>query len=172
MEHKLGSYRVRIFHFILKFVKDPVLAEDLTQDVLLKVWMRREKILSLEDMDSYVMAMSKNHVLDHFKKLAKEKEYQEEVWRRIEKSEDRIVGALAAKEIEAQLDSILRALPARQQEIFGLSRNEGLSFKEIAEKLEIAPNTAKNHLTRALKAVRSQIRPESFWGIVVLLLFL
>src|SRR5690554_4288250 len=141
MEHKLGSYRVRIFHFILKFVKDPVLAEDLTQDVLLKVWIRREKISSLEDMDSYVMAMSKNHVLDHFKKLAKEKEYQEEVWQRIQKSEEKIVSALAARDIEAKLESILKELPARQQEIFGLSHDEGLNFKEIAAKLEIAPNT-------------------------------
>jgi RNA polymerase sigma-70 factor (ECF subfamily) len=162
MENKMENYRVRIHRFILKFVKDPALAEDLTQDVLLKIWIGREKISCLEDMDSYVLTMSKNHVMDHFKKLAKERSYQEEVWYLLQDSENRVESNLVTKDIEARLDAILKALPTRQQQIFELNHNKGLTLKEIAEKLNIAPNTVKNHLTRALKVVRSQMKPESF----------
>lgn len=162
MEKRIRHYRVRIYHFIQSFVKDSALAEDLTQDIMLKIWVNREKIVCLEDIDAYVMAMSRNLVMDHFKRLAKEKSYQEEVWRLMQNSEDRVESNLAIKDIEARLDAVLKVLPKRQQQIFELNHKEGLTLKEIGAMLNIAPNTVKNHLTRALKVVRSQIRPESF----------
>ena len=167
----METYRVRIYHFILKFVKDPALADDLTQDVMLKIWVRREKISCLEDIDAYVLTMSKNHVMDHFKKLAKEKSYQEDIWRLLQYSENHVESNLATQEIEAQLDAILKGLPARQQQIYELNQSQGLTLKEISEKLEISPNTVKNHLTRAFKVVRSQLKLESFLIIPWLLLF-
>ena len=109
--------------------------------------------------------------MDHFKKLTKEKSYQEEVWHLMQNSEDRIESNLAVKDIEARLDAILKVLPKRQQQIFELNHNKGLSIKEIGTRLNLAPNTVKNHLTRALKVVRSQIRPESFLLIPLAFLF-
>ena len=139
---------------------------------MLKIWVNHEKILCLEDIDAYVMVMSRNHVMDHFKRLAKEKSYQEEVWRLMQqRSEDRVESNLAVKDIEARLDAILKVLPKRQQQIFELNHNKGLSIKEIGTRLNLAPNTVKNHLTRALKVVRSQIRPESFLLIPLAFLF-
>lgn len=158
----MGNYRVRIYHFIQKFVKDPVLADDLTQDVMIKIWVKREKISCLEDMDAYVFTMSKNHVMDHFKKLAKEKSYQENIWHLMRDSENRIESELASQDIEAQLNTILKVLPARQKQVFELNKRKGLTLKEIAKKLDISNNTAKNHLSRALKVVRSQLKLESF----------
>src|SRR5690606_38984977 len=97
-----------------------------------------------------------------FKKLAKEKAYQEEVWYFLQNSENRTESKLATLDIEFHLGAILSELPPRQQQIYELNRSKGLTLKEIAEQLDIAPNTAKNHLTRALKVIRSQMNPESF----------
>jgi RNA polymerase sigma factor (sigma-70 family) len=132
MENRIKNYRVRIYHFIQKFVKDSALAEDLTQDIMLKIWVNREKIFRLEDIDAYVMVMSRNHVMDHFKRLAKEKSYQEEVWRLMQNNEDRVESNLAVKDIEARLDAILKVLPKRQQQIFELNHKKGLTLKEIS----------------------------------------
>ena len=65
--------RNKVYFFILKLVKDPTLAEDITQDIILKAWERKDKILGMENADFYVFKMAKNAVMDHFKKLAKEK---------------------------------------------------------------------------------------------------
>ena len=162
MEKSIGGYRTKIFCFILKFVKDAELAEDLTQDILLKIWIRRERILCLKDMDAYIFTMCKNHIIDHFNKLAKEKRYQEEVWHLLQKDENRVESNLLLEDIQDQLRVMLKVLPPRQQQVFKLSVENGLSLNEISEKLDIAPNTAKNHLNRALKAARSQLKPESF----------
>lgn len=171
MENMIGTYRVKIFHFILKFVKDPELAEDLTQDILLKIWIRREKISSLADVDAYIFTMSKNHVMDHFNKLAREKIYQDEVWHLLQKAENRVESELILKDIQDQLDAMLKVLPPRQRQVFKLSLENELSLNEISDQLRIAPNTAKNHLSRALKVARSQMKPESFLLLIWVFLY-
>ena len=161
MKAKMERYRTRVFRFIVLFVKDEELAEDLTQDVMLKVWVRQHYIQSLHDIDNYILKMAKHHVLHHFKKLAREKKYQEEIWQRFQ---DRSISAdqsLIAREIENELDAIVMTLPQRQQEVFTLNHQKGLSLDEIASTLDIAPRTARNHLNRAMKVIRSQMDPES-----------
>src|SRR5690606_26428873 len=86
MNTKMKYYRTRVYHFIVLFTKNEELAEDLTQDVMLKVWTRKDKLNVLEDVDNYILKMAKHHVIDHFKKLAREKKYQEEIWNRMQNS--------------------------------------------------------------------------------------
>lgn len=166
-----------MYRFIVLFTKNEDLAEDLTQDVMLKVWSRRDQMESLEDMENYILKMAKHHVLDHFKKLAKEKAYQEEIWQRMSQSANRVESPLVTEEIEKELDAVVMTLPPRQQEIYTLSHRKGLTLDEIAVTLDIAPRTARNHLNRAMKVIRSQINPDSYlmgllvvgyWGAMLL----
>src|SRR5690625_6148990 len=85
MEKRMDYYRKKVYHFIDRFIKNQDLAEDLTQDVMIKIWSHRHRISQLSDPDNYILKMAKHHVLDHFKKLAREKEYQEEVWYHLQK---------------------------------------------------------------------------------------
>ena len=81
--------RNKVYSFTLKLVKDPSCAEDITQDIMLKAWEHKDKILGMDNPDFYVFKMAKNAVMDYFKKLAKEKSLQEAVWVRMEKSENK-----------------------------------------------------------------------------------
>src|SRR5690606_23556998 len=161
MNTMMKYYRTQVYHFIVLFTKDEELAEDLTQDVMLKVWSRKDHIATMVDMDNYILKMAKHHVIDHFKKLAREKRYQEEIWNRMQNSPATSHNPLIAQDIEKELDAIVMTLPPRQQEIFTLNQRNGLSLDEIASTLDIAPRTARNHLNRAMKVIRSQMDPES-----------
>lgn len=165
MKHKISFLRGRVFDFINKFVKDPDLADDLTQDIMLKVWDKRDKLDSSSNLEYYVLKMAKHAVYDHFKKLTREKAYQEQVWLHIQRhaSAD---SSLAQSDIDRQLANILKELPTRQQEVFTMHHEEELSLEEISQRLHIAPNTAKNHLFRALKVIRTRIKPELFLALV------
>src|SRR5690606_126151 len=99
MKAKMERYRTHVFRFIVLFVKDEELAEDLTQDVMLKVWVRNQHIQSLHDIDNYILKMAKHHVLYHFKKLAREKKYQEEIWNRMQNSPATSHNPLIAQDI-------------------------------------------------------------------------
>jgi RNA polymerase sigma-70 factor (ECF subfamily) len=84
MENGMPYYRARVYRFVVQFVKNGSLAEDLTQDIMLKMWSKYDKLSTLEDIDNYVFKMAKNHIIDHFKKLAREKIYQEDIWYRMQ----------------------------------------------------------------------------------------
>jgi len=151
-------------------VKNPALAEDLTQDIMLKVWCRHEQLSALKDLDNYILKMAKNHVLDHFKKLAREKTYQENVWNLLQRSVDTVESKLIAKEIGNHLDDLIKSLPLRQQEVYTLSKREGLSLREIASTLGITARTARNHLDRAIKTIRDKMDTDSLLCWIVMIL--
>ncbi|HRN58484.1 MAG TPA: sigma-70 family RNA polymerase sigma factor [Agriterribacter sp.] len=161
----MSYYRAKVYRFIVQFVKDHALAEDLTQDIMLKMWSKYERLSTLEDIDNYILKMSKHHVIDHFKKLAREKAYQEQVWRHMQKSVNTVENKLADKDIDAHLDAIIKSLPLRQREVYTLNKQEGLSLHEIASTLGITTRTARNHLDRALKVIRDNMNTDSllFW---------
>lgn len=155
-------YRARVYRFIVQFVKNGNLAEDLTQDIMLKMWCRYEKLSALEDIDNYILKMAKNHIIDHFKKLAREKVYQEDIWYSIQKSANAVECKLAEADMNAHLDAVIKSLPLRQREVYTLSKREGLSLHEIASALGITIRTARNHLDRALKVIRNNMNTDSF----------
>lgn len=169
----MDYYRGKVFRFIDRFIKNQDLAEDLTQDVMMKVWTHRHRISQLSDPDNYILKMAKHHILDHFKKLAREKEYQEDVWYHLQKRAQSVESNMVQNEINQRLDAVIKTLPPRQQEIYTLTIRKGLSLEEIAATLDIAPRTARNHLNRARKIVRSQMDPGSYviW-LFLLLIFL
>lgn len=162
MENKMGYYRTKTYRFIVRFVKNESLAEDLTQDVMMKVWGYRHRISELSDPDNYILKMAKHHVLDHFKKLSREKEYQEEVWIHIQQKADKVESPLIQNDINRRLDAVIKTLPPRQREILTMNIRKGLSLEEIATTLDIAPRTARNHLNRARKVVRNYMDPGSY----------
>lgn len=162
MKDRMKYFRIKVYRFIVLFTKNEDLAEDLTQDVMLKVWIHRDQILSKKDMDNYILKIAKHHVLDHFKKLAKEKAYQEEIWIYMKNNTNYVESPLISREIEEEVDVIILTLPPRQKEIYTLNQRKGLTLDEIATALDIAPRTARNHLNRAIKEIRSQMNPDSF----------
>jgi len=168
MEEKLVGYRKKVYPFILKFVKDTQLAEDLTQDIMIKVWLKRDTIFDFKSVDSYILAMSKNHVMDHFKRLAKEKSYQDEIWAMMPQSEENVTSKIIHHELSMKLEEVVNELPPRQQEIYNM-KYEGDSLQEISAKLGISRNTAKNHLSRALKVIRTTMQPETLTILCILM---
>lgn len=163
MKIEIEYFRSRIYCFIVQFIKNKDLAEDLTQDVILKVWSKYERISSIADIDNYILKIAKHHVIDHFKKLAREKVYQQEIWYHLQQSANPIESKLLQKDIDAHLNAVIKALPERQQEVYTLSKREGLSLSEIAATLGITARTARNHLDRAVKIIRRNINKDSFW---------
>lgn len=162
MEKLLNSYRNRIFGFLLKYVKIPEVAEDLTQEVLIKLWKNKERFQEIEDKEAYMLAVTRNLIRDHFKKITQEEKYKAEVWNHIPTVDNTMIRSIQRSELTSNIKSIVHTLPERQQEIYFLIFKKGLSLAEIAQELKISPYTAKNHLSKALKVIRSKINPESF----------
>ena len=169
MDKMVSQYRSRIFGFILKYVKIPEEAEDMTQEILIKLWQNKEKITAVKDQDSYILAMTRNYVRDHFKKMSREKLYLQEVIDHLPVQDDSAFMIIKRKELETNIEAVILELPPRQQEVYHLFYKKGKSLVEIAKELKISPHTVKNHRAQALKFIQSRINPEMFLSGLILL---
>ncbi|WP_138484814.1 RNA polymerase sigma factor [Dyadobacter bucti] len=158
METFYIEYREFLYRFFITHVKIPALAEDFAQDVFIKFWQKKDQTDLVENMDAWLYTLAKNHLMDHYRKLATEKKYQDMVWEEMERHSDNLIQDIYKQELEDKIAVLLKKLPPRQKEIYDLSREKGMSLEEIAEVLNISPNTAKNHLVQALKVLRTGLK--------------
>ncbi len=80
MEQVYTEYREFLYRFFIKHVKIPSLAEDFAQDVFIKFWQKKDYAGSVENIDAWLFTLARNHLTDHYRRLATEKKYQEMVW--------------------------------------------------------------------------------------------
>ncbi|GAA5221055.1 RNA polymerase sigma factor [Membranihabitans marinus] len=169
MENAYENYRAFLYDFFIKHVKIKSLAEDLAQDVFIKFWQKRDKIQSVDNIDAWLFTLARNHLNNHYRRLATEKKYQESVWQEMERHVNTVMRDIYKKELEEEIQALLDTLPPRQKEIYVLSRQQGMSLEEIGQTLDLSPNTVKNHLVKALKVVRGGLSAAHLLQIFILL---
>src|SRR5690625_6120774 len=118
MDKMVSQYRSRIFGFILKYVKIPEEAEDMTQEILIKLWQNKEKITAVKDQDSYILAMTRNYVRDHFKKMSREKLYLQEVIDHLPVQYDSAFMIIKRKELETNNEAVVQKHTLNQHEVY------------------------------------------------------
>lgn len=135
-------------------LKDKELCEDIIQDIFMNIWHNREKLEINISLKGYMYACARYQVFNQFKKN-KDKihvELFEDLDKRFQYSTPET--QLMHEELLDQINSIVEALPEKCQLVYKLSREEQLSHKEIAERLDISTKTVENHITKALHVIR------------------
>jgi RNA polymerase sigma-70 factor, ECF subfamily len=165
-------YCKRMYGFVIRYIKQEEDAEEIVQEVFLKIWESRKKIDTYLSFDSFIFTIAYNTTISLLRKRVNEKKYLEYLQLRQQiTNADEIIDEIHFKQIKEQLNTSLNQLTPRQREIFLLSREEGLTHSEIAKKLNISPNTVKNHLVTVLSFLRSGIGKNMIAGILFIYLF-
>ena len=146
-------YRGRLFGVALRFLKSRHMAEEVVQEVFLKVWLRREDLINVINFEGYLLTMTRNHIFDGMKEIAKEAAVKSEFALDIKyvKGTDY---ALIEKQYEEFLQQAVIQLPPQQKQIFHLAKIDGLTHQAIAEQLRISRLTVKTHMAKALQTLR------------------
>lgn len=170
MDHFILEYRKRVYGFLSHYIKVQPELEDLTQDVMLKLWINRAKFEQVLDVEKYILTIAHHMVMDHFKKMFRDQAYQKKVWQTISHNNDNtLMKEVYRNDLINHLEKVLCDLPKRQQTVYRLNKIEGLSLEEIGKRLNISPYTAKNHLAQALKQLKHKINPDYFLLMIILL---
>ena len=152
--HRLfESYHPRVWQFIRSMVKSDIVADDLSQDVFVKIWIHREAMPQVRHFDAYVFGMARNAVKDHIKgNVVRDRHLN----RTNLYSRDYVLPdeEYDAKETELIVKFIVSKMPEQRRRTFTMSRYEGLRNEEIAEKLNISKKTVENHINAALTDIR------------------
>lgn len=131
-------------------------AEEIVQDVFLKIWMSREILAGVHNFKAYLFVISKNHTLNCLRKLMKERmqiKMCEESFTREYNDTDSDLDIY-----HSLLDEAINQLPAQQQKVYLLSRHERLKYSEVATKLNISRETVKKYLQIATASITEYVQ--------------
>ena len=151
------QYKGRFYAAAFKMLHSEAEAEEIVQEVFVAIWTKRRHLATVENARSYLFTIVYRSVYAHFKKLALEKRLKAHAFGAAHKHANNVDDAVSVKESLRLLDKAMEQLPPQQKEVYRLSQLEGLSRNEIAEQLNISPNTVKNHLIQANKTVRAYL---------------
>jgi len=147
-------YRPKIYSYAYQLFGTAQMADELVQEVFLKVWLNRDKLPHILKFDSWLFIIARNQVFDMLKMLAKETTARQQMARLLDPEANLVEDQLLDKENQLRLQHALDHLSPQQKLIFTLSRHQGMKHEEIASRLNISRNTVKTHLVHALKTLR------------------
>lgn len=149
------AYYKRTLYFLTGLVKSEEDAKELTQEVFIKLWTNRETIDTNKSTHNYMYTIARNAAFNFLKHKLVEFHYQNEYARKTatETSEE----ILFAKETALLIEMTVERMPVQRQRIYKMSRNEGMSNEEIANRLRISKKTVENQLSLALGELKRVI---------------
>ncbi|MFP3861245.1 MAG: RNA polymerase sigma-70 factor [Bacteroidales bacterium] len=163
-----NKYSAKVYYFALRFLKNKEDAEGLTQDIFIKVWENRNSLRTDLSLNSYIFTITKNTIFNKNRRKINEQAYVEYLKNHLDNTYDQTENDILLNEIKSWIDDTIEKLPAKRSYIFKLSRFEGLSYKEISQKLNISERTVEAHIHLAIKEIRGIIDKNFIWILLLL----
>ena len=165
-------YYPRLYQFSKSILKMESEIEDVLQEVFLKIWLNRHKIQHTETFNAYISTITKHEVLNLIRSKLKDNHCRAQLYLFAVAEEYQFQNKLEFEEIKSGIDRIVSNLPEKRQQIFILSRTNGLSNKEIAQQLNISEKTVEDHITHAIKKIKSSLKDMGILSLLYFYLFL
>lgn len=150
----------RIWLFVLKKTKSETIAEEIVQEVFLKLWVKKETATDIDNFSSFLYSMAINKMYDYFKKVAGDSKKLESLWQQVQQSavSNPVEETIDFRESMEIVNQAIEQLPPQRKKIYLLNRMEGLSYEEIAQQLNISKSTVSNQLVEATKFIREYVK--------------
>ncbi len=151
-------YWSKLYIAAYRRLRDKEVCEEIVQDFFTGLWTKRQTLEIHTSFNAYVTTSVKYQVFSHYHKNESRKTYQEKMVFDTEAQDALIENLIDIKTINRALDERVEALPEKCRAVYVLSRKEHLNNKEIAQTLGISEKTVENHMTKALRNLRSGIK--------------
>lgn len=150
------KYSARIYNFISSMVFDKSSAEDLTQEVFLKIWEKRNEIDTEGNLEGYIFTIARNLIYKETRKMLTNSAYMNFTKLSTDEADDSTLKAIDASSEHSHLIEIIRQMPPARKDIYLLNKIHGLPIKEIAERLGLSSRTVENQLYKANTFIKSK----------------
>lgn len=149
-------YYVVVHNFIQRFIKDADSAEDIAQNIFLKIWQGRHCLDSKRSIKGLLFAMAKNESLNFLKSRRLVEERRVELFENVIDNNS-VTDIMDALELDRNIVRSLNSMPEQRRKVFVLSRYRNMSNEEIATLLKLSKRTVEGHISEALKGLRKSV---------------
>lgn len=167
--------REKLYNYLFRITKSREISEEIVIDVFLKLWIGRELLKEIDNLDGFLYKVAYNKALDFFRIASRNIRLQKLITREMEYDRERVREAdydLLENEYREILDHAIGQLSPQKRLIFSLSRKNGLSHDEIARQLHLSRNTVRNTIAGSLRSIRQFLQERGVDGTFLLLLLL
>ncbi len=159
-------YSQFFYQRIRSLVKIDTIAQDILQDVFIKIWDRRAQIQEDKSFKSYLYRIAQNEVYDHYRRVSLDHKAQEEITMQMGFSfQD---NSILHKEVQEHINLAIQQLPPKQRLLFELCKIEGKTYKEASEILKISESTVNAQIVSATKKVKLYLSNSGIWSLLLL----
>ena len=151
-------YWDKIFSVAFVFTKSTLLSEEIVQDVFLKIWLKRDQLSAIKKFDAYLFIIARNHIYNELRKKSRETPFVTDLQSYFVETSGLPEQSLILKETTHIVEKAVKLLPGQQRAVFELSRNEGLEYAQIADRLGISKLTVRSHMKKALQFIRQYLK--------------
>jgi RNA polymerase sigma-70 factor (ECF subfamily) len=140
------------------FAKSTVIAEEMVQDIFVKIWQHREQIPQVKKFSDYLFIIARNHIYSVLRKKIHEQSFSEHLLEYFQEAGTNPEELLLYRETECLVQKAIEQLPAQQHLVYCMSREQGLNQEQIATRLQISIPTVKSHMNKALHFIRQYLQ--------------
>lgn len=166
-----NKYSTRLYNFAVKYLKSGEEAEEIVQEVFLYIWDKKESLKPDLSFNAYIFTIAYNIIKKYFLKKTRDNAFKDDLIYSLLKQENNLDEVIDYKFLLEKVELIIDSLPNRRKEIFVKRKYHGLSVKQIADDLDISPNTVENQLASAQKQIQNELQKEKLAGLLFFVLF-
>ncbi|MBN9380602.1 MAG: RNA polymerase sigma-70 factor [Chitinophagaceae bacterium] len=152
----------KLYPFILKLTRSESVVEEVVQETFIKVWLNRDKLAEMENPGGWVFTVASNKCYDYLRTRALNDKLFVSTTAE-PGGANSIHEWLDLKELKRLIELAVNDLPEQRKKIYLMSRSQGKTIPEIAEILQLSPNTVKNALVSSLKSIREYLARHGAW---------
>lgn len=160
------KYSEKLYYFVIRYLKTKEDTEGLLQEIFIKIWENRASLKKGLSFNAYLFTIARNAVFNLHRKSLNENAYKEYLRNYLDEYHNKTENDIILSDMKSRIDKKIEKLPPQRKLIFQLSRNEGLSYREISDKLKISEKTVEAHIRLALKTLRAAVNSEIFLPLI------
>jgi RNA polymerase sigma-70 factor (family 1) len=150
-------YQKYVFSFGRKLMRSEEIAEEIVQDIFIKIWEGKDKLKSINNFGAYLNILVRNHSFNLLRQLAYKQKIGQEMILSLSDEDNSTQHIIDYREIVRTLDDVLDHLPEQQKMVYNLCHLDGLKYEEAAAKMNISVSTVHYHMKLALKNIREHL---------------
>ncbi|HEY9045348.1 MAG TPA: RNA polymerase sigma-70 factor [Ohtaekwangia sp.] len=148
-------YSPKVYSFALRLTHSGTLAEEVVQDIFLKLWLFKETLDAIQNFEAYLFTLTRNHTFNQLKRIAIETNAINKLEKELTEAHHETEETILYRESQHILNQVVSNLPPQQKLVYGMCHQEGLKYEEVAQRLNISRLTVKTHMQQALRTIKA-----------------